>query len=209
MRLLLPQLMKHWISIGILALSTSAVHAVASDCAAAPDSIDVLSFFTSAGAAGSDEPVLGMVGFYGQPQPPQWLILTSVLSKPGVLRESVVSGSEVVAERQVRSLPGQDLPDIPISKKELKFSSRAAFKVGEAELKRCKVSFDSVHFHFQLRCQDEQSEPVWMLSLINRAQVSVGAIYISARSGKILRTTWPEPEKFSSLSGSAPVSNQR
>lgn len=199
--------MKHWIIIGLLALSISAVPAVASDYAAASDGVDVLSFFASAGAAGSDEPVLGMAGFYGQPQPPQWLILTPVLSKPGVLRESILSGGEVVAERQFRSLPGQDVPDIPISKEELKFSSRAAFKLGEAEAKRRKVSFKSVHF--QLRCQDEQSEPVWMLNLINRAQVSVGVVYISARSGKILRTTWPETKKFSSISGSAQVSNQR
>ena len=199
--------MKHWIIIGLLALSTSAFQAVASDYDAAAAGIDVIAFLPGAGAPGSNEPVLGMVGFYGQPQPPQWLILTSVLSKPGVLRESVVSGGKVVAERQFRRLPGQDLPDIPISKRDLRFSSQAAFKVGEAEAKRRKVSFDSVHF--QLRCRDQQSEPVWMLSLINRAQVSVGAIYISAKSGKILRTTWPEPEKFSSVPGGAPVSNER
>lgn len=145
-----------------------------------------------------DDVVLGMVGFYGDPRPPQWLILTGSRSTTMVLKESVSSDGKVLAERTFKALPGQDLPSIPIDVRKLKFDSPAAFEVAEEAAVFRKVSFETVHY--QLRCRAHGNEPVWMLSLINPSQVAVGVVYVSAVTGKVLEESWPELriEKFSS-----------
>lgn len=135
------------------------------------------------------EVILGLVGFYGDPLPPQWLILSSVNEKPAVLKESVFARGKVVAERRFQKLPGQDLPAIPIRVDELQVDSREAFTAAETAAVEKGVSFDSVHY--QLRCRESGKEPVWMLSLVNRAQVVVGVVYFSAKSGELLQASWP------------------
>ncbi|MEM9283449.1 MAG: hypothetical protein AAGA96_16620 [Verrucomicrobiota bacterium] len=164
---------------------------------------------TSTSEAG-DEPVLGLVGFYGAPRPPQWLILTNTQDESGVLRESVISRGQVAAERKFSALPGQDVPDIAIPREEVNIDSVEAFRIAEATAKASWISFDSVHY--QLRCRDHGKEPIWMLSLMNSAQVSVGVIYLSARSGEILRLRWqdePVEKHSSSMLGSVDVKTAR
>lgn len=147
-----------------------------------------LDAFLASAACRPGETILGMVGFYGEPVPPQWLVLTSHPDEAGVLRESVVSGGKVRAERKFSPLPGQDLPDIPIERGALGIDSGEAFAIAEKVAREGKISFDSAHF--QLRCRERGNEPVWMLSLLSPAQVSVGAIYVSAIDGEVLRVSW-------------------
>ncbi|MBP6785547.1 MAG: hypothetical protein KA152_17265 [Verrucomicrobiales bacterium] len=134
------------------------------------------------------EVVLGMVGFFGQPEPVQWLILTADPAKAGVLRESVFARGKILAERAFTPLPGQDLPHLPLVRKTLKIDSAAAFRIAEGLARQQKRSFDSVHF--QLRVRDLENEPVWMLNFISPAQISIGVVYLSASSGKVLRESW-------------------
>ncbi|MDF1826070.1 MAG: hypothetical protein P1U68_15600 [Verrucomicrobiales bacterium] len=157
-----------------------------------------LKAFVSSQQFKKDEVVLGMVGFYGDPRPPQWLILTGSLSEKGVLRESVFSGGKVVAERSFKALKGQDLPSLPINPHTVKFDSGDSFEVAEKVAIARRISFETVHY--QLRCRAEGSEPVWMLSLINPSQVVVGVVYVSAVTGELLEESWPTLrfEKFSS-----------
>ena len=145
--------------------------------------------FASSAHLKPGEEILGMVGFYGDPAPPQWLILTNVAQEAGVLRESVFAKDKVVAERKFKVVRGQDLPHLPISLKTLQFGSEEAFVVAEKAAVKRKAAFDSVHY--QLRCREAGHEPVWMLTLINSSQVAVGVVYISAVSGKVLRESWP------------------
>lgn len=144
------------------------------------------------------EAILGLVGFYGDPAPPQWLILTTVEEKPGILREAVFARGNVVAQRKFKVLPGQDLPHIPVQIEALRIDSAKAFIVAERAAVEKKAAFDSVHY--QLRCREAGQEPVWMLSLINSSQVAVGVVYISAVSGEVIRESWPllQKEKFAS-----------
>lgn len=146
----------------------------------------------------SAEVVLGMVGFYGEPAPPQWLVLTASRPDAKVLRESVVSGGALRAEREFRRLPGQDLPAIAIDRSVLRIDSSAAFRIAAEVAEKNRIGFDSIHY--QLRCREEKQEPVWMLNLIGPAQVSRGVIYLSAVSGDVLRVSWirPEIESFAS-----------
>ncbi|MDF1656470.1 MAG: hypothetical protein P1U58_02590 [Verrucomicrobiales bacterium] len=162
----------------------------------AGESLSSLKKFANSTHLKPSEDILGMVGFYGNPDPPQWLILTNVAEKTGVLRESVFAKGKVVAERKFKVLPHQDLPRLPIPLKNLKVGSEDAFVVAEAAAVEKKTAFDSVHY--QLRCREAGHEPVWMLSLINSSQVVVGVVYISANSGEVLRESWPtvKTEKF-------------
>lgn len=134
--------------------------------------------------------VVGMVGFYGQPRPPQWLILEKCPpeGETQLWRESVVSAGKIRAERTFRRLPGQDIPDLPFSREDLVVSSDQAFRIAETEAKREKVSFESVHF--LLRCRDKASEPIWTIDLVDRFQNTVGIVYLSARDGRVMRTSW-------------------
>ena len=141
--------------------------------------------------AGESDVVLGLVGFYGQPDPPQWLVLTAVDLKKGLYRESVLRDKEIVAVREFRKVRGQDIPEIPIDPDTLKVTSEEAFNKAHNLALQRRVSFESVHF--QLRCRDLEKEPVWMLNLLNTSHVSIGVVYISAKSGEVLRENWHLP----------------
>ncbi|MEM6278340.1 MAG: hypothetical protein AAF733_02605 [Verrucomicrobiota bacterium] len=157
------------------------------------EGVQTIRSFSASPHLAEGEFILGLVGFFGEPLPPQWLILSTLKDKPGVLKESVFARGEVIAERRFQKLPGQDLPHIPIQTRGIRFDSLAAFAGAEKSAVENGVSFDSIHY--QLRCREADREPVWMLSLVNRAQVVVGVVYVSAEDGDILRASWPLLEK--------------
>lgn len=152
------------------------------------EALEAFDSFLEEQTGGDSEEVLGMVGFFGEPLPPQWLILYSIDLKKPILHEAVVSNGQIRAERKFRRLPNQDLPTIPIRRKELKINSEKAFRIAESVAREAKVSFENAHY--QLRCRDAGREPVWMIHFLGRAQVALGAVYLSARSGEVLRVSW-------------------
>jgi len=179
-----------WLVGGIVALSCP-LAAAPPEKAVGESALGALDAFLVASPLEPGAEVLGMVGFFGQPEPVQWLILTSHPATPGVLCESIFARGRVLGERKFSPLPGQDLPHLPIARATLKIDSAAAFRIVEELAHRQKRAFDSAHF--QLRVRDLGAEPVWMLNLLNRAQVSVGVVYLSASSGAVLRETWVGP----------------
>lgn len=154
-----------------------------------PSALAAMDLFLASPSDGRKEAIYGVVGFFGQPAPPQWLILTDAGNNARSLRESVVTNAGVVAERKFRRQPKQDLPDIPMSRAALKIDSGAAFRVAETEARLQKMAFESAHY--QLRCRETGREPVWMLNLLNANHVSIGVVYVSAVTGKVMRTSWP------------------
>lgn len=179
-----------WLVGGVVALSCS-LAAAPPEKAVGESALGALDAFLVVSPLEPGAEVLGMVGFFGQPEPVQWLILTSHPATPGVLRESIFARGRLLGERKFSPLPGQDLPHLAIERSALKIDSAAAFRVVEELAHRQKRAFDSAHF--QLRVRDLGAEPVWMLNLLNSAQVSVGVVYLSASSGAILRETWVGP----------------
>ncbi len=176
---------------GVLALSCALAAASPPEKAVGESALRALDGFLADAPLEPGAEVLGMVGFFGQPEPVQWLILTSHPATPEVLRESVYARERLLAVRRFTPLPGQDLPHLPMKRAVLKIDSATAFRTVEELAHRQKRAFDSAHF--QLRVRDLGAEPVWMLHLLNRAQVSIGVVYLSATTGKILRETWKEP----------------
>jgi hypothetical protein len=179
-----------WVVGGFVALSCT-LAAAPPEKAVGESALGALDAFLVASPLEPGAEVLGMVGFFGQPEPVQWLILTSHPATPGVLRESIFARGRLLGERKFSPLPGQDLPHLAIDRAALKIDSAAAFRIVDELAHRQKRSFDSAHF--QLRVRDLGAEPVWMLNLLNSAQVSVGVVYLSASSGEILRETWVGP----------------
>lgn len=177
------------VSLALVVLAGSM--AEASEVLVGEEGIAVLDAFSDVAVLEPGERVLGLVGFHGRPLPAQWLVLTGTVETSAPLRESVFARGAVQAERTVVALPGQDLPHLPILRETLKISSSEAFQIAEECAKSRQVAFESTHY--QLRVRDEGTEPVWMLNLLDKAQVSVGLVYLSASSGEILRESWPRP----------------
>lgn len=166
-----------------------------------PSALAAMDLFLASPSDGRKEAVYGVVGFFGQPSPPQWLILTDAGNNARSLRESVVTSAGVVAERKFRRQPKQDLPDIPMSRAALKIDSGAAFRVAETEARRQKMAFESAHY--QLRCRETGQEPIWMLNLLNANHASIGVVYVSAVTGKVMRTFWPGKSTSPSPTGTS------
>ena len=179
-----------WLAGGLIALSCPLAAAPPEE-AVGESAFGALDGFLAVSPLESGSMVLGMVGFFGQPEPDQWLILTSSSATPGALRESIFARGRLLGERRISPLPGQDLPHLPIARASLKIDSASAFRVVEDLAHRQKRTFDAAHF--QLRVRDLGAEPVWMLNLLNRARVSVGVVYLSATTGAVLRETWVGP----------------
>lgn len=159
---------------------------------------------------GQDEApeIYGAVGFFADPTPPQWLVLTPVEGEEDVFRECIVKDGVVTTERMFRKLPGQDLPSIPIRLEDVKYDSGDAFLAAEEAAGSRKIKFESAHF--QLRCREKGQEPVWMVSLLSGYHISIGVVYVSAKSGDVIREKWqgePSGKMYSStIELSKPVS---
>lgn len=139
--------------------------------------------------------VVGITGFYGQDQPQQWLVLAKDPNSEDYLHEYVISDGEIKGSRKMRNLPFQDIPDVPINRGRLRVDSDLAFELAEELALDAKMAYDSVHY--QLRCRDQNHEPVWMVNMLDPAGRSVGIHYISAETGIILRSVWHRSDRQS------------
>ncbi|MDH4410703.1 MAG: hypothetical protein QE273_13890 [Verrucomicrobiales bacterium] len=135
------------------------------------------------------EAILGLAGYDGAPLPERWLVLVGKPGPGGALREVPFAGGKAGVGRAIESSAGQDLPRLPIDPASLKVSASEAHRIAAARRASSGVRWATVHYH--LRVRDEGAEPVWLLTFVNRAQVKVGLVYLSARTGEVLRESWP------------------
>lgn len=155
--------------------------------------------FVRTGPLESGDRIVGMTGFYGQDQPRQWLILVRTGESQNKLFEYVMTEGRLQGRRELRALPQQDLPTVPIPLDRLKVDSDAAFFTTERLAESRGTSYDSVHY--QLRSREGSSEPVWMVNLLDPIGKQIGIHYISAESGDVLRSTWNVPASLSQTTG--------
>ncbi len=152
------------------------------------EGIEVLSRFLEAARLEPGEEVLGMAGFFGEPLPAKWLVLTGAPGGGPLLRESVCVRDQVVSVRQIEPRPGQAAPVHPLKPSALKIPAAQAYRIVTALAGERGIPFESAHFQLQVR--EPGLEPVWMLSLLNRGRVRIGSIDVSAIDGRILGETW-------------------
>ena len=148
---------------------------------------------------------VGLVGFFGQDQPSQWLVLVSDARVPSTYREYVVRQGRTVNMRTFQRQSGQDMPSIPLPLNRLKIDSQQAFRICEATAIKAGIGFDSLHY--QLRCRDLRNEPVWVVNLLDRSRATTGVIYLSAVDGNVLRTVWNQPGNSGQYSQAPRVPN--
>lgn len=156
------------------------------------EALEVFDAFAVSDTLQAGDEILGMAGFYGHPLPLKWLVLVKKSGSRQIMREYIYFGGEITGERDVSALPGQDLPHLPLLRKSLHISSSEALKIAADRARAVEVDFESAHFH--LRVRDEGEEPIWAISLIDRARSSTGIIYLSASTGEIRRETWTDVE---------------
>lgn len=141
---------------------------------------------------GQGEAILGLAGYDGAPLPERWYVLIGNPGTTGALREVPFANGKEGAGRVIESKPGQDLPHLPIDPATLLCSAAEAHSIAAARGAAAGMRWASVHYH--LRVRDEGAEPVWLLTFVNRAQVKVGLVYLSARTGEVLRESWPQAD---------------
>ena len=81
--------MRKWVSawfFGVIASFPCALMAAPSEKAEGQSALDAMDAFIAASSLDPGGKILGMVGFFGQPEPVQWLILTDNPLEAGVLR---------------------------------------------------------------------------------------------------------------------------
>lgn len=136
------------------------------------------------------EAVLGLAGYDGVPLPERWYVLIGTPGTTDTLREVPVADGKAGTGRVIESRPGQDLPYLPIDPATLRCSAAEAHTIAAARGEGAGMRWASVHYH--LRVRDEGAEPVWLLTFVNRARVKVGLVYLSARTGEVLRESWTQ-----------------
>lgn len=141
---------------------------------------------------GKGEAILGLAGYDGAPLPERWYVLIGQPGTTASRREVPFSDGKAGAGRLIESRPGQDLPHLPIAPATLHCSAAEAHTIASARGTAAGMRWASVHYH--LRVRDEGAEPVWLLTFVNRAQVKVGLVYLSARTGEVLRESWPQAD---------------
>ena len=151
--------------------------------------------------------VVGVVGFNGQDQPAQWLVLQSDVEVPNLLHEYAIQNGRIVAQRRFTRDPNQDLPTIPISAAKITIDSPQAFALANRAAAKAGVGFDAMNY--QLRCRDLRNEPVWVLSLMDDARRIVGIVYLSAVNGETLRTVWYRPGTMTTFAPPAQAPQQK
>ncbi|HRQ90711.1 MAG TPA: hypothetical protein PLA50_18100, partial [Bacteroidia bacterium] len=138
-------------AVAALLLPLGEIAGAPSAVAAGEEGLEALDRFSETVRLDGEERILGMVGFFGQPQPVQWLILTGLPDLKGTFRESVVARGKVLAERRFSALPGQDLPSRALDREAVKVTSAAAFQRAEVLAEKRRIAFDSAHFQLRVR----------------------------------------------------------
>ena len=138
------------------------------------------------------EAILGLAGYDGAPSPERWYVLVGKPGSTTYLREVPFADGKAGTGRVIEARTGQDLPHLPIAPETLRCSATEAHRIAAARGDVAGARWASVHYH--LRVRDEGAEPVWLLTFVSRAQVKVGLVYLSARTGEVLRESWPQAD---------------
>jgi hypothetical protein len=149
---------------------------------------DALTMVSNQFGPRSTQWVAEMRGTGGIPQPPQWEITSYDDRMPSLLyRFSAGLGRVGDLGPESRRYP-VDVPVGYFSPSQVGVDSVAAFTIAEGQARKARVAFDSCEY--LLRAREFSSDPLWRLELLDARRQIVGKIYISAKSGTVLRTVW-------------------
>lgn len=149
---------------------------------------DALALVASQYGPRSTQWIAEMRGIGGVPQPAEWDILSYDDRMPQLLyrfRAGMGRAGDMGPETQRYPV---DVPVGYFNPNEIGVDSVAAFTIAEGEARKAKMAFDSCNY--LLRVREFSTDPLWRLELLDARRQIVGKIYISGRSGAVMRTVW-------------------
>lgn len=135
--------------------------------------------FSQAVGADVSSRIVSISGHRGQEHPQTWLF--TVRNAQGGLMEYNMTETRFIGHRQApAAVFGQ-----PLSARQWKIDSTAAFLTVEKIARQSKVGFD--HVNYKMRCLEASSQPAWFITLVGANNLKVGEITISATTGAVLQ----------------------
>ncbi|MEM7014743.1 MAG: hypothetical protein AAF585_25060 [Verrucomicrobiota bacterium] len=146
--------------------------------------------------------VVAIVGFRGQNQPKSWAILVLDPQNNQQLKEYTVENQRLTAGPKIIPRdPKADMPSTPVLLSSLAVDSSDAFRAADDMAIASGIAFDSINY--QLRWRGNDSEPTWLTTLIDSRGKSVGSLYITSGTGKVLHHDFSIAQQGQPASGPA------
>jgi hypothetical protein len=128
--------------------------------------------------------VISVNGTEGDPQPRTWKILVEDKNATGGVREIVVQDNRVASQRVPnRSVVGST-EGATINTAKLNLDSTGAYSVASHTAETSHVTFSLTSYTLRT---DDRGNPVWIVTLNDRANRPVGTIHIRASDGRVKR----------------------
>ena len=128
--------------------------------------------------------VVSVNGVDGDPQPRTWKILVEDKSAANGVREIVVEDNRVVSQRAPNKSVVGSTQGATINTSKLNLDSTGAYTVAAHTAETSHVTFSLTSYTLRT---DDHGNPVWIVTLADRSNRSVGTIHIRASDGRISR----------------------
>ena len=139
----------------------------------------------------ADQPldrVVQVVGIRGQHQPKEWRVVLRDKAKPGVFHLYMIQGQQVVRKERVEKDYRGEVPEEVVRYQDLRIDSNRVFSIADREARMAKIGFDTVNY--ELRCPEFSDQPVWFVDLRDGRGGTVGRLFLSASTGRVLNRIW-------------------
>ena len=128
--------------------------------------------------------IVSVSGIDGDPQPRTWKILVGDRQANGGVREITVEDNAVVSQRIPNRSVAGSMEGNTINTGRLNLDSTGAYTVASHTAETSHVTFTSVSYTLRT---DDRGNPVWVVTLEDRARRPVGTIHIKANDGRVSR----------------------
>jgi hypothetical protein len=128
--------------------------------------------------------VISVTGVDGDPQPRSWKVLVGDRHASGGVREIVVEGNRIAAQRVPNRSVAGSTEGATINTAHLNLDSTGAYSVASHTAETSHVTFTFVSYTLRT---DERGNPTWIVTLEDRSRKPLGTIHIKANDGRITR----------------------
>jgi hypothetical protein len=123
-------------------------------------------------------------GHDGAPTPARWHFLVEDPTSENGLREFVVAGREVVADREVSQFATRLAPEDVLGKTAVKIDSDAVARTAERYATANELAV--VSMNFRLRKDDLTDTPVWTVTCQDADGKAIASLVVDSRDGRVL-----------------------
>jgi len=128
--------------------------------------------------------IISVTGVDGDPQPRTWKILVGDRQATAGVREITVADNQIVSQRIPNRSVAGSMEGKTINTARLNLDSTGAYAVASHTAETSHVTFSLVSYTLRT---DDRGNPVWVVTLEDRARRPVGTIHIKAHDGRVAR----------------------